>query len=115
MTSTDEDALTAVAELRNLLAETEGLRRDGPASDGRGWYRTQADRTGCYAVADSLLPLFRASWEYGVRWDPAQPDAVIGCDDQDDAHKWRQAINCDGPTVRRLVVRHGGLWQETPA
>lgn len=113
--STDENALTAVAELRNLLAEAEGARRNGVADDGRGWYRTEADRTDCYAVADSLLPLFRASWEYGVRWNPDSPDAVHECDDQDHAREWRRDLNWEGPLVRRLVVRHVGSWQEIPA
>jgi hypothetical protein len=112
---TGDDERTAIAELRNLLAETEGLRRNGPASDGRGWFRTKADRNECYAVADSLLPHFRAEWEYGVRWNPDEPDAVHECDDQDHAREWRRDLNWEGPVVRRLVVRHVGPWQEIPA
>jgi hypothetical protein len=42
-------------ELRDRLAETIALSLNGPASDGRGWYRTDADRIDCYSRADALL------------------------------------------------------------
>lgn len=44
--------------LQDLLAENEGARRNGRASDGRGWYRTDAEREECYAIADTVLHLF---------------------------------------------------------
>jgi hypothetical protein len=46
--------------LRDLIAENEGKRRNGAASDGRGWYRTDAERMDCYAVADAVMELFAA-------------------------------------------------------
>lgn len=41
---------------RDQLAEAEGARRNGLASDGRGWFRSKEDRQECYAIADALLP-----------------------------------------------------------
>src|ERR1700749_172453 len=42
-------------ELRDRIAETIALSLNGPASDGRGWYRTEADRIDCYTRAEALL------------------------------------------------------------
>jgi hypothetical protein len=57
--------------LRKIIAEAEGARRNGVASDGRGWFRTDADRMDCYAVADAVLAaLFDACEvreQFGVR------------------------------------------------
>lgn len=44
--------------LRDLIAENEGKRRNGAASDGRGWFRSDADRMECFAVADAVMELF---------------------------------------------------------
>jgi hypothetical protein len=117
MTKLDQqdDTRTATAALRDLLAETEGRRRNGPASDGRGWYRTEADRADCYAVADNLLPLFKTEWVYGVPWDPAKPNAVHECDDQDHAREWRRDLHWEGPIVRQLTVRlASAAWEPAP-
>jgi hypothetical protein len=42
-------------DLREQLAEVLALRINGPASDGRGWYRTDEERSDCYAQADAAL------------------------------------------------------------
>lgn len=39
----------------DLVAEVLGGRRNGLASDGRGWYRTADDRADCYADAAAVL------------------------------------------------------------
>jgi hypothetical protein len=51
MTSPESPAVQDTDRLREVAAEAEGLRRNGPASDGRGWYRTEADRMECFAIA----------------------------------------------------------------
>ncbi len=60
--------------LRDLIALNEAARRNGPASDGQGWYRTEADRDDCYAVADAVLAL----GETEAFWagSPSEPDVV---------------------------------------
>lgn len=56
------------ALLRDLIAENEGRRRNGPASDGRGWYRRAGDREDCYAVADAVMELLETvSFDDGPR------------------------------------------------
>lgn len=55
MTSPESPAVQDTDRLREVAAEAEALRRNGPASDGRGWYRTEADRVECFAVADAVL------------------------------------------------------------
>lgn len=91
MSNYDDDVRTATADLRDLL-------------------------TAHGADPDALLPLFRAEWEWGVRYnfDPNQPDAVHWCDDQDRAREWGRSLS-QGPVVRRLRVWHVGSWQEIPA
>jgi Tfp pilus assembly protein PilN len=42
-------------DLRDKIAEALALQLNGQASDGRGWYRTAADRIDCYARADAAL------------------------------------------------------------
>jgi hypothetical protein len=54
--------------LRHILAEAEGARRNGVASDGRGWFRTAADRVDCYAVADAVLAALLDACEIRERW-----------------------------------------------
>lgn len=56
----------AKQELRDLIAENEGKRRNGPASDGRGWYRNEADQAECYAIADAVVALFH---EVADEWE----------------------------------------------
>jgi hypothetical protein len=117
MTDYDTDVQTAAAALRDLLAETEGKRRNGPASDGRGWFRTDEDRQECYAIADAMLALFLANWDHGVRYNPDKDD-VHPCDDPDHAAEWKRDMDWEGPVVRRLTARLAGMpWiaLETPA
>jgi hypothetical protein len=54
--------------LRKIIAEAEGARRNGVASDGRGWFRTDADRMDCYAVADAVLAALFDACEVRERW-----------------------------------------------
>ncbi|MEV1315448.1 hypothetical protein AB0J14_05105 [Micromonospora arborensis] len=114
-TTTEEirrDHDTATAALRDLLAETEGARRNGLAGDGRGWFQNQSDRDDCYAVADAMLPLLTPGWEYGVYYNRNDSDVHI-CDDQDHATEWKRDLHWDGPVVRRLTARLVGQdWAE---
>lgn len=105
------DHETATAALRDLLAETEGKRRNGPASDGRGWFRTQTDREGCYAVADALLPLFGYEWEYGAP-EPGSDDEPFLFDGFERAVEFMRAGRWQGQPVRRLRALHVGEWTE---
>lgn len=42
-------------DARDHLAEALALQMNGPASDGRGWYRTEVQREDCYARADAIM------------------------------------------------------------
>ncbi|MFK0182095.1 hypothetical protein ACIQVR_39795 [Streptomyces xanthochromogenes] len=44
-----------MSTLRDEIAETLGAHRNGPASDGRGWFRTDEQRAELYAEADAIL------------------------------------------------------------
>lgn len=46
---------TEHADLLAQIAEALALHLNGPASDGRGWYRTAADQADCYARADAVM------------------------------------------------------------
>lgn len=67
---------------RDRLAEALGLRRNGPASDGRGWFRDEQQRQECLADADALLPVVDAiaaeraadELEAEAAYDDAAPD-----------------------------------------
>lgn len=50
-----EQSTETTLDLRDRYAEAIALSLNGPASDGRGWYRTVADRIDCYARADAIL------------------------------------------------------------
>lgn len=52
------DTTNPRAALRDLIAENEGKRRNGAASDGRGWYRNADEREDCLAVAAAVMELF---------------------------------------------------------
>lgn len=52
--------MTADTTLRGRIALAIGAHRNGPASDGQGWYRDQADAAACYALADVVLPVVAA-------------------------------------------------------
>jgi hypothetical protein len=41
--------------IRDEIAEALALHLNGPASDGRGWYRTDEQRAQCYEQADAVL------------------------------------------------------------
>ncbi|NUP35973.1 MAG: hypothetical protein HOY76_02855 [Streptomyces sp.] len=41
--------------LRQRIAEVMALRHNGPASDGRGWFRDEEQRQALLAVADAVL------------------------------------------------------------
>lgn len=41
--------------LQDRVALAIGAHRNGPASDGRGWYRTPQDANECRAIADTVL------------------------------------------------------------
>ncbi|GFH34324.1 hypothetical protein SCWH03_05380 [Streptomyces pacificus] len=43
------------ADVRDQITEAVGLHRNGPASDGRGWYRSDQDQAECRALADAVL------------------------------------------------------------
>ncbi|MEU8158134.1 hypothetical protein AB0B94_31150 [Micromonospora sp. NPDC048986] len=108
----DDDTATATAALRDLLAETEATRRHGVSLDG---YRSPATREVCYAVADAMLPLFAADWNYGVVWNPEKPGEIFECDDQDHAREWKRDLHGSGPAVRMLAVRLADQsWQPVP-
>jgi hypothetical protein len=47
-------------DLRDRLAESFALQLNGPANDGRGWYRSGDERTECYARADAVLSIVQA-------------------------------------------------------
>ncbi|MFJ1539223.1 hypothetical protein ACIODS_11840 [Micromonospora chalcea] len=97
------DHETATTALRDLLADT---MYDSPAL-------ARVPMEYCRAVADALLPLFAPSWEYGVRYTPADLDAVYVCDDQDHAREEKRDLNWEGPTVRRLRASlRPGAWTE---
>ncbi|MFD6565469.1 hypothetical protein [Micromonospora profundi] len=99
------DHETATTALRDLLAETEGKRRNGPASDGRGWFRTEADRDDCYAVADAMLPLFDVRLDWGTRMSSTDPDGPVwDADDSEHAGEMRDSMGW-GPVVHRLSAR----------
>lgn len=50
-------------QLRDRLAEDAALRLNGPANDGRGWYRNDTERTQCYAQADAVLAVIQHDLE----------------------------------------------------
>lgn len=64
-------------EWRNALAEEEGARRNGQASDGRGWFRTAAEGEECYALADDRLA---ALSEVGALQPPGAVTRVVECE-----------------------------------
>ncbi|MFI6347275.1 hypothetical protein [Streptomyces sp. NPDC050560] len=95
--------------LRQQLAEAIGAYRNGPASDGRGWFRSAEDQAECVALADAVLPVVRAAvappnreqGEDGVTVRPEEYSVTAVPDDAaPDAHVWA------------LTVRHrgGGRW-----
>jgi hypothetical protein len=53
--------------LRQRIALAVGAHRNGPASDGLGWFRDETDEHACYALADAVLPLFAAEHAAGRR------------------------------------------------
>jgi hypothetical protein len=59
------------ADLVDLLAETEGARRNGLASDGRGWFRLGTDREECYAVARAAVEALTAAGRQATPTGPA--------------------------------------------
>ena len=62
--------------LRDLIALNEGARRNGSASDGKGWYRNEADREDCYAVADAVVALGEAEQVWAG--SPSEPRGTHG-------------------------------------
>lgn len=51
-------ALTPRDELIFMIAEEYGKRRNGPASDGRGWFRDEEDQAECTSVAEMVVAMF---------------------------------------------------------
>ncbi|WP_049566815.1 hypothetical protein [Streptomyces sp. SBT349] len=61
--------------LGDRIAERIALHRNGPASDGRGWYRDEADHTECLALADAVMAVVEpeiAEWRWTVEYFDAQ-------------------------------------------
>lgn len=54
-------------ELRDRLAEDAALRLNGPANDGRGWYRNDTERTQCYALADAVAAVVQPELDWADR------------------------------------------------
>lgn len=49
----------SICSIRDEIADALALHLNGPASDGRGWYRTDEQRTQCYAQADTVIDALR--------------------------------------------------------
>lgn len=67
--------MTAAEEVVELLAIAEGGRRNGLASDGRGWFRNEDDLEECFEVARSAVAALAEAgrllpdrpWRYGAK------------------------------------------------
>lgn len=44
-----------MSTLRDEIAEAIGAHRNGPASDGQGWFRSDEQRAEIYVEADAIL------------------------------------------------------------
>lgn len=61
--------------LRERIAETLALRHNGPASDGRGWFRDEEQRQGFLADADAVLAVLPAPADRAAGGEaPLSPD-----------------------------------------
>jgi hypothetical protein len=96
MTSPESPAVQDTDRLREVAAEAEALRRNGPASDGRGWYRTAADRVECFAIADAVLAAVL----------PVHREMVLGEAAQSIIDHMDEHFPADGNDAQRRARRH---------
>lgn len=98
-------------DLRDRIAEALALKLNGPASDGRGWYRTAAERIDCLAQADAVMAALAAHFRAATK---AIRDSDGVADDPLAAAIWEECRR-DGDTglthddprnIARVVYEH---------
>lgn len=85
--------------LRDRYAEAIGLHRNGPASDGLGWYRNDEDLAECLAIADAVLAV-RDEELLRLRAETATADQIRA-----DVQRDRDRLAATAQRRRRLAER----------
>ncbi|WP_341719856.1 hypothetical protein QQG74_09220 [Micromonospora sp. FIMYZ51] len=106
----DGDDDSAASELHTLIVRKVHAADCGCTSEV---HPNEPDRWDYYhRIADAVMPLFGARWQYGAR-HLGDTDSVFEQDDLDDAVEFMRALGWEGSPLRRLQVRHVGEWTET--